>query len=394
MKRIAFIGCVVLVLSGCSLTSTYTIDSDGGISGTTSFGVPKSAVRNVTTLEQWSQVLKDNDLSTPTPSPVVSTSGLPAPAVSCGPGEDLANSEWTYSCSVSGDLSALSYANFSELSGQSAFGGLEISRVGTTVTITQPATSTTGDSGSGLDFGLKGISLFYTNSTLTFPGTVGEVTGGAIKVDDHTVSFPTNGNQSAAMSATVDVPTLVSAPTSLTLTTVATAGFPDGANVALTAKLGTPADGQVEFFDGQTSLGMQTIGADGTSVFEAQELSNGQHAFRAVFSPKDWWSLESSEASKALTVSSFTKSGMPIVLGSGRVGAKLSVGSLKTTPQATSVTFQWLRNGKSIAGSTGSTYKVVSVDYHKTISVRVTFRKAGYLTLALTSPSQVRITKR
>lgn len=398
MKRLALACCLILILSGCALTSTYTVDSSGNVSGTTTFSVPKSSVRNVTTLEQWTQVLQDNDLPSPTPTPSDSAGSTPSPTVSCGPGEDLVTSEWTYSCAVAGDITALSAAtNLSDLTGQSGSSRLAISRVGTTVTITQPAA--TSDAGG---FGLKGISLIYMNSVLTFPGTVTSVTGGAVKVDDHTVSFASDESQSQDMSATIEIPDLVGTPTTLSLTAKATASFPSGASVELTASLGTPADGQVECFDGDTSLSKETIGADGTLTCLAPDQQNGVHEYRAVFTPTNWWALDASEASKSLTVSAFTKNDSPVVLkngapvlwGNAKVGTQLSVGRLKISPAASSISYQWLRNSKAISRATHARYKVLATDYGKTISVRVTFRKAGYLPLVLFSPSQVKITQR
>ena len=48
-----------------------------------------------------------------------------------------------------------------------------------------------------------------------------------------------------------------------------------------------------------------------------------------------------------------------------------------TQPGVTNA-FQWLRNGSSIAGATGSTYTLTTADYTKTVSLRVTGSKPGY----------------
>jgi len=387
MRKLALACCAILMLSGCALSSTYTIDSEGGISGTTSFGVPKSAVRNVTTLDQWSKVLQDNDLSTPTPTPAISASGLPAPAVSCGPGEDLVNSQWTYSCAVSGDLSALSYANFSELSGQGAFGDLDISRVGTTVTLTQSATSTTDEGGGGLDFGLKGISLFYMNSTLTFPGTVQAVTGGAVQVDEHSVSFPDDGSQSDAMTATVNIPDLVGTATNLTLDAVGNSPRSGSADVLLTTQLDVARAGKVEFFDGDASLGIQPVDASGEAAYVAKSVATGNHNYKATFLPTDWWHFDQSVAQANMNLKVFQVSRAVSLSGAAKVGGTLKVGSISSTPASTSVSYQWLRNGQAISGQTSISHRVVAADANKNLSVRITLRKAGTLPLTFTSRS-------
>jgi len=393
MRKLLGITAAILLLSGCSLSSTFTVGSDGSVVGTTSFAVPKSALRDVTTVEQWSQVLAQNNISTPTPTPdpsiseSTSASPSPSPSASCAAGEDTELGQWTYTCTASGDISLL--GSSTSIPGA---GALDFERDGSTLTIVQQPNAGSGDSGNSL--GLTGVSLFYTTTTITFPGDVTSVSGGAQKVDDHTVSFSSDENQKTALSATVSLTGFTSTPTSLSLTTNATAGLPSGADIELTASLATPVDGQVEFFDGDATLPGQTIGADGTAVLLTENQPNGTHNYRAVFKPTNWWALDKSQASSSITVKSFEVTGMPKIIGTGKVGAQLSVGSLRTVPAASSVTYQWLRNGKVISGKIGAKYKIVSADFGKKVSLRTTSRKAGYLTLTLNSASQIRISKR
>ena len=387
MKRLALASCLTLILSGCALTSTYTIDASGKVSGTTTFGIPKSAVRNVTTLDQWAQVMQSNDFPSPTPSPSDSVSGMPTPEVSCGPGEDLVNSAWTYSCAVSGDISVLSDAtNLSGITGQvesSDSTGLQMSRVGNTVTIKQRASNTSG--GSGLGLGLKGISLIYTNSTITFPGDVTSVSGGAEKIDDHTVSFTADENQASDMGATVVMSSLNSTATALALSAKPSPLAAGSAEVSLTASLATPAVGQVRFFDGDLSLGSVDVNATGTAKFIAEVQPDGAHDYKAVFEPRDWWNVDQSQAQISLSFKTFAVSIFPNIAGVGKVGATLSVGNLKPKPVASQVSYKWLRNGKVISGKSGKTYKVNASDFSKRISARVTLQKSGYLPIALTT---------
>lgn len=392
MRKLAFACCLVLMLSGCALTSTYTVDSSGQVSGTTTFGVPKSAVRNVTTVEQWGHVLQDNNVPTPTPTPADSTSASPAPTVSCGPGEDLVHSLWTYSCEVSGDVSVLSQAtDVTGLSGSDtgdgSSTGLRISRVGKTLTVTQPT-------GNGEDgFSLQGISLFYTNSTITFPGEVTSVTGGAEKIDENTVSFTSDESQVADMVATVVLSNVNSAPTTLDLVANPSPLLAGSADVELTASLASPSVGQVTFFDGDVSLGTTDVDAAGTAKFIAGIQRDGTHNYKAAFLPKDWMNVDQSQAQASLSFKTLRMSNLPNVSGVSKVGATLGLANLKVTPGATQVSCKWLRNGKVIVGQTGKTYKVAHSDFKKSIAVRVTLRKSGYLSITFDTAS-VRITKR
>lgn len=390
MRKILGLAAVILVLSGCSLTSTFTVGSDGSVSGTTQLAVPKSALRNVTTVEQWEKILTDNNINgpaeTPQPDPSLTAEPSPSPSASCAAGEDTELAQWTYTCTASGDISLLGSAT-----SVPGTGSLSFERNGTTLTIVQKPSSESG--GSENPIGINGVSLFYATTTITFTGTVTSVDGGAQKVDDHTVSFSSDENQQDTLSATVDLSGLVSSPTSLALSAKATGGSPGGANIDLTASLATPADGQVAFFDGENLLNEQTIGADGTLVYSFFEQASGKHDYRAVFTPKDWWHLDKSEASKSISFKTLNISAMPKISGTGKVGSQLGASSVKSTPAATGISYQWLRNGKVISGQTGAKYKVVSADFKKDISVRITLRKTGYLS-SFTESMPIRITKR
>ncbi|MGO4255238.1 Ig-like domain-containing protein [Marmoricola sp. RAF53] len=78
----------------------------------------------------------------------------------------------------------------------------------------------------------------------------------------------------------------------------------------------------------------------------------------------------------------------PVVLGKLKVGKLLTCGKGTWSPAATSYKYQWLRNGKPLAGRTKSTYKTVKADKGKKISCRVTTVKAGYLTGSATSAAK------
>jgi hypothetical protein len=386
MRKLALTCCAILILSGCALTSTYTIDSSGRVSGTTSFGVPKSSLPNVKTLEQWSKLLEDNNAPTPTPSPTDTTSETPAPEASCGAGEDLVNGQWTYGCSVSGNISALSDAtNFSDITGQGGSSGLQFSRVGTTVTVTQPAGSTSGDMGSGLDLGLKGISLFYTNSTITFPGVVGTVTGGAVKVDDHTVSFPSDESQTTAMSATVDIPGISGTPTSMTLRATAGPSAVGDVDLNFAAQLTKTLAGKIEFFDGDKKIGTEKLDDYGLAKFSFTSTgNNGHHDYSATFLPADWWQFDQTDAQASIDLNIFTLSKAVTISGVARVGGKLTVGKVASVPTATKLTYEWFRNGKPI-NQFGVVHKVTSADINKTLTVRVKLHKAGVIDRSVVS---------
>lgn len=86
----------------------------------------------------------------------------------------------------------------------------------------------------------------------------------------------------------------------------------------------------------------------------------------------------------------FTTLPKPTVVGVPFVGSVLSVGSGSASsfkPAATSVSYQWLREGVAISGANSSTYRAVSADMGKKITVRVTGSKQYYNTASVTSSS-------
>ncbi|MEI7056121.1 M4 family metallopeptidase [Nocardioides sp. CCNWLW239] len=62
----------------------------------------------------------------------------------------------------------------------------------------------------------------------------------------------------------------------------------------------------------------------------------------------------------------------PRITGTQRVGYTLTASKGSWSPAASSVRYQWLRNGAAISGATGSTYKLTGYDHARTIQVRVT----------------------
>jgi hypothetical protein len=75
----------------------------------------------------------------------------------------------------------------------------------------------------------------------------------------------------------------------------------------------------------------------------------------------------------------------PRIVGTPKVRKVLRVVPGAWSPAGVALSAQWLRNGKAIARATRTAYKLTRKDRGKRISVRVTGRKAGYTTAAVTS---------
>lgn len=84
----------------------------------------------------------------------------------------------------------------------------------------------------------------------------------------------------------------------------------------------------------------------------------------------------SATAFAALT---FSHNATPTVTSTG---LKKHVNAAKTdvSPTASTVTYQWYRNGTKISGATSIDYTLTSSDYGKTVTVKVSYSKSGYTT--------------
>ena len=89
----------------------------------------------------------------------------------------------------------------------------------------------------------------------------------------------------------------------------------------------------------------------------------------------------SSATSKSVTVSlgkALKATKKPKLSGSGKTGATEKVAPGSWSPKASSYTYQWLLNGKTIKHATKSSLKLKSSEKGKTISCRVTAHKKGF----------------
>jgi hypothetical protein len=75
----------------------------------------------------------------------------------------------------------------------------------------------------------------------------------------------------------------------------------------------------------------------------------------------------------------------PVIIGTGKIGSKLTVTTGDWTPSDLTFTYQWKRYGSPIAGATANTYTIPDTYYGSPITVEVTGTKAGYTTISKTS---------
>ncbi len=89
----------------------------------------------------------------------------------------------------------------------------------------------------------------------------------------------------------------------------------------------------------------------------------------------------------------YTASPVPTIKGTAKVGRTLTAASGTWAPKPTSLGYRWYRSGKAIAKASKSSYKLTKSDAGKTITVKVTAKKAGYETLTRTSKATAKVAK-
>ncbi|MGO4600116.1 carboxypeptidase regulatory-like domain-containing protein [Terrabacter sp. 2RAF25] len=75
----------------------------------------------------------------------------------------------------------------------------------------------------------------------------------------------------------------------------------------------------------------------------------------------------------------------PTISGTKAVGYTLTAVPGAWGPAPVTLAYQWYRSGVAVSGATASTYKLTTTDQAKTMTVRVTGARSGYLTVAKTS---------
>ncbi|TDP91000.1 hypothetical protein EDF62_2657 [Leucobacter luti] len=84
---------------------------------------------------------------------------------------------------------------------------------------------------------------------------------------------------------------------------------------------------------------------------------------------------------------------VPTISGTATVGQRLSVRTTAWQPNGVKLTYQWKRDGATIARATGATYTLASADAGKRITVTVTGSLAGYVNTTKTSKATAQVSR-
>lgn len=139
---------------------------------------------------------------------------------------------------------------------------------------------------------------------------------------------------------------------------------------------GTPVPGATS---ASITLGPELVGAAMTVAVTAS-------------SPGFTDAVASSAPTVAIAGATLTLSGTPKISGEVRVGSKLKARAPTSSPSA-AVSYQWLRDGRPVAGATERTYSVAKRDLGKKLSVRVDLTRTGYLAESRVSAATKKATR-
>ena len=121
------------------------------------------------------------------------------------------------------------------------------------------------------------------------------------------------------------------------------------------------------------------------STYKATTADGGQKLTVKVTAKKSGYTSASKTSASITVLKRFTVTATPTISGTAKVKYTLTAKTGTWGPGTVTKSYQWYRNGKAIAGATKSSYKLSAKDAYASITVKVTGKKSGYLSVAKTS---------
>lgn len=128
-------------------------------------------------------------------------------------------------------------------------------------------------------------------------------------------------------------------------------------------------------------LGLVTL----STLVLALGLTTGATA--ATAAPAAPAAVVKTAAATATAKTAFTKTPVPVITGTARVGSTLTATAGTWAPAPVTLSYQWKRAGVTIPGATGRTYTVRPTDAGAALAVTVTGKRGSFVTVAKQSAS-------
>ena len=136
----------------------------------------------------------------------------------------------------------------------------------------------------------------------------------------------------------------------------------------------------------QWTVGDDDIGDETDATFTLPDWTLGQKISVTVTGSKPGYlSLSRTSAPTAAVAVGTLTAPIPKIIGTVKVGSKLTATAGSWGPSPVTLKYQWKANGANISGATATTYTVPATMYGKRISVTVSGTKADYAPRSMTS---------
>lgn len=156
----------------------------------------------------------------------------------------------------------------------------------------------------------------------------------------------------------------------------------------LTAKPGTWGPKPVKLSYQWLRNGSAISKATGTTYRLTAADAGKRISLRITGSLTGYTGVAQTSAQTGAVLRTLTGSPTPTIGGTVAVGKKLNANAGAWKPAPVALSYQWLRNGAAIKGATKSSYTLAGADAGTKVTVRVTGKKAGHLTVSKTSAAK------
>ena len=153
----------------------------------------------------------------------------------------------------------------------------------------------------------------------------------------------------------------------------------------LTATPGTWGPGTVRLSYQWLRNGATIAKATGASYKLTAADAGKKISVRVTGAQTGFTAKSATSAATGAVLRTLTAAPTPSVSGTARVGKALTAKAGTWKPEKVTLSYQWLRNGTAIRGATKSSYTLTAGDAGTKVTVRVTGKKAGYLSVSKTS---------
>jgi len=359
-----------LLLSGCATSTVININSAGVVDVETAVDVPKALAAlppiEASTREEFDAWVRSKEGGN------LGNNEFLGGGV-CTTSEDVG--DFILSCSQSGGVSTLSSSV------------VKFSRTGSTVVVTVDAASLSEGGG------LVPSQLVSARASITLPGTLDSVTGGAVEAEGDTVTMDTADATGDTMTGTF---TLASDPGSAFPVTM-TMGTPEPQTMSRAWAVNVTANtegvaGAATIYacanDNEVDPMAQctVLGSGLADQPIAVTLSPGRHYLASRVVPDDWWTHDVSTGTTTVQVQSLRARIQPRIVGDPRPGKVLRVALGRWSPEPTATHYRWVRpmttnDGSEtlvrLRGGFAQGYRVTQEDVGRALQVRVTMRAPG-----------------